>query len=242
MNPKIKSQEEWLVMRSFRESFTDFPKGKLTKSESPDFVLKINTHKSIGIELSRIYKDHVSGTSESTLKSIVQRARELYFEHFKTPIFAWIYFNEKFNNPVNPELYATKIAIAVIDAVSEQKTKSSAKIHIESDLLPDGINRILIHAHQSITTSFWDCRTELTISDLFEPAVTKLVGRKDEKLSLYQKQIHDFYWLIIYADYIQKPTSTNFEKVIEQLQLKTAFHKVFLYNLFEEKYFLLSGK
>lgn len=242
MNPKIKSQEEWLVMRSFRGNYADFPKGKLTKSESPDFVLKINTDKSIGIEVSRLYKNHVLGNNESEMRSVIHRAQELYFDHFKFPVFAWVYFNDQFNSPINQELYATKIAIAVIDAISDQKNKSSMKMHIEADLLPTGINRITINTHPSITESFWDCRTEITISDLFEPTIIKQVGQKDEKLSLYRKQICDFYWLILYADYIQKPASFNFEKVIERIRLKTAFHKVFLFNLFEEKYFNLSGK
>jgi hypothetical protein len=49
-----KDSEEWLVMRYFQEKYTDFPKGKLVKSESPDFVLKLNRKKSIGIELTRL--------------------------------------------------------------------------------------------------------------------------------------------------------------------------------------------
>jgi len=240
MNTKVKSQEEWLVMRSFRESYSDFPKGKLLKSESPDFVLKINTDRSIGIEISRVYKNHILAANESEMKSVIQRAQELYFEHFKFPIFAWVYFNEQFNKPINQELYATKVAIAVIDAVSEHKNKGSLKIHIDAGLLPNGINRITINTHPSITESFWDCRTELTVGDLFEPTITKLVKQKDEKLSIYRKQIHDYYWLILYTDYIWKPVSYNFEKIIERIKLKTEFHKVFLYNLFEEKYFLLS--
>ncbi len=40
-------------MNYFRESFDEFPRGKLVQSESPDFILKMNP-KSFGIELTRL--------------------------------------------------------------------------------------------------------------------------------------------------------------------------------------------
>jgi hypothetical protein len=49
-----KDSEEWLVMRYFREKYTDFPRGKLVKSESPDFILKLSRKRSIGIEMTRL--------------------------------------------------------------------------------------------------------------------------------------------------------------------------------------------
>lgn len=51
MNQK---EEEKLVMNYFRESYDEFPRGKLVQSESPDFILRINPKKSFGIELTRL--------------------------------------------------------------------------------------------------------------------------------------------------------------------------------------------
>ena len=48
------SQEELRIIRSFIEEFSDFPAGRLVKSESPDFILKINTRNSLGIEITRL--------------------------------------------------------------------------------------------------------------------------------------------------------------------------------------------
>lgn len=50
-------EEEILILNYFHDQYTDFPKGKLVKSESPDFILKINPKKSIGIELTRLDND-----------------------------------------------------------------------------------------------------------------------------------------------------------------------------------------
>ena len=240
MNTRQKAHIEWLIMRSFRDSYPDFPKGKLTKSESPDFTHKLSITKSIGIEISSIYKTLKVDASESQMRSIIYRAHELYHERFKNPIFAQIYFNNEFDNPINDEIYSTKIAIAIIDVVGDQKIGAQYMAHIEQDLLPKGVNRIIIYAHPTFKNSFWDLRTELTVQDIFNKGrIEKLVAKKEEKLSLYKKQINDLYWLILSADYIDKPSSFNFENAIGQIKLETKFNKVYLFNLFEKKYFEL---
>lgn len=47
-------EEEILILDYFRKYFDNFPKGKLIKSESPDFILQINPKNTIGIELTRL--------------------------------------------------------------------------------------------------------------------------------------------------------------------------------------------
>lgn len=47
--------EEEFVIDLFRNKYSDFPKGKLLKTESPDFILKESARKSIGIELTKLH-------------------------------------------------------------------------------------------------------------------------------------------------------------------------------------------
>jgi len=54
-NQFSQSLEELLIMEQFRNSFAEFPKGKLIKSESPDFILKRTVKTSIGIELTKLH-------------------------------------------------------------------------------------------------------------------------------------------------------------------------------------------
>jgi hypothetical protein len=240
MNTRQKAHIEWLIMRSFRDNYPDFPKGKLTKSETPDFIHKLSLTKSIGIEISTLYKSLNIGSAESQMRSIIYRAHELYLERFRNPIFAQIFFNSDFTIPINDEIYSTKIAIAIIDIVAEQKIGAQYMSHIEPDILPSGVSRIIIYAHPTFKNSFWDLRFELNVQDIFNSgSLEKLVDKKDEKLRLYRKKITDLYWLIISADYINKPASFNFENALNQIKLETGFNKVFLYNLFEQKYFEL---
>jgi hypothetical protein len=52
--------EELLIMEQFRNKYVEFPKGKLQKSESPDFILKISPKNSVGIELTKLHGPTVS--------------------------------------------------------------------------------------------------------------------------------------------------------------------------------------
>lgn len=47
--------EEEFIIELFRNEYSDFPKGKLLKTESPDFILKENPKTSIGIELTKLH-------------------------------------------------------------------------------------------------------------------------------------------------------------------------------------------
>lgn len=47
--------EELLIMEQFRNEYKEFPKGKLEKSESPDFILKVSPKNAIGIELTKLH-------------------------------------------------------------------------------------------------------------------------------------------------------------------------------------------
>ncbi len=56
MNQK---DEERLIMDYFRKIYPHFPKGKLMKSESPDFILQQNNHQTIGIEITRLHDANI---------------------------------------------------------------------------------------------------------------------------------------------------------------------------------------
>lgn len=47
--------EEEYIIELFRIEYPDFPKGKLLKTESPDFILKENPRTAIGIELTKLH-------------------------------------------------------------------------------------------------------------------------------------------------------------------------------------------
>jgi len=83
-----KISEEWVVIHYFREKYKLFPKGKLVKSESPDFVLQVNRKKRIGIELTRFDRPagKESGREEAAVRFtnlMNQKAKNLPEKAFK---------------------------------------------------------------------------------------------------------------------------------------------------------------
>ncbi|MGE4586355.1 MAG: hypothetical protein AB7D05_03345 [Mangrovibacterium sp.] len=49
-----KKSVEQLVLQKFISLLDEFPDGKITACESPDFLLRLNTRKAIGIELTEL--------------------------------------------------------------------------------------------------------------------------------------------------------------------------------------------
>ena len=54
-NQYSQMMEEMLIMEYFRNEYKEFPKGKLMKSESPDFILSVSPKNDIGIELTKLH-------------------------------------------------------------------------------------------------------------------------------------------------------------------------------------------
>lgn len=131
MNQK---EEENLVMQFFRDNYSDFPKCRVIQSESPDFILKINPKKSIGVELTQMAP--------------------------------------------------------------------------KADSLFERIDASLIN--------------------------------KNDKLRLYQKKNFQAIWLVIYTDFIAVPKSFNIRNKLENWHFSSRYDKVFLFDLFEKRAFLLN--
>ncbi len=51
---RLKESSERQVLSLFRKVFHDFPRGKIVKTEAPDFTIKVSSKKAIGIELTRL--------------------------------------------------------------------------------------------------------------------------------------------------------------------------------------------
>ncbi len=55
LNHESQIIEEEYIIDLLRVEYAEFPKGKLTKTESPDFILKENPKTAIGIELTKLH-------------------------------------------------------------------------------------------------------------------------------------------------------------------------------------------
>lgn len=69
MQPKMdwKSEQEWIIIRYFREHYPEFPAGRITKGESPDFRLWTSPKRFIGIEITQVHPPSPSTTGLAVL-------------------------------------------------------------------------------------------------------------------------------------------------------------------------------
>ena len=70
---RVKKQLERLLLDYFRECYADFPKGKIVPDESPDFIIKLNARKNLGIELTRLNPANASSPDTNEIKRILLR-------------------------------------------------------------------------------------------------------------------------------------------------------------------------
>ncbi|MBT3300790.1 MAG: hypothetical protein HOD63_02285 [Bacteroidetes bacterium] len=65
------------VLEEFRKRFKDFPKGKVNKTESPDFIIRVSKKKSVGVELTQLTADKIEADHFfDNLKALLDKKEE----------------------------------------------------------------------------------------------------------------------------------------------------------------------
>jgi len=106
-----KKQEELIIMRHFVEHYSEFPKGKLIQSESPDFILRLTKRKHINIELTQLYfpdekpDQKIPDVYDLIRDSIQKKNEKLYLYNRNKPHANWlIIYSETVKLPLNDGL------------------------------------------------------------------------------------------------------------------------------------------
>ena len=69
--------QEKEVLEEFRKRYKDFPKGKVNKTESPDFIIRVSKKKSVGVELTQLTADKIeAGHFFDNLKVLLIKKEE----------------------------------------------------------------------------------------------------------------------------------------------------------------------
>ncbi|MFC2114645.1 hypothetical protein ACFLRI_04790 [Bacteroidota bacterium] len=76
MSDSQKYAEEKRVLLAFKKLMPDFPKGKIVKSESPDFILKTSPKRAIGIELVQLIVNEEAEDLFEKLIKLLQKKEE----------------------------------------------------------------------------------------------------------------------------------------------------------------------
>ncbi len=84
-------EQELIVIESFKDHYPDFPKGKIIKSESPDFIIQNGPKNKIGIELVQLLpppKHHYSMVGVLKPKyAYEQLMMTIFLKNHKRPLY-----------------------------------------------------------------------------------------------------------------------------------------------------------
>ncbi|MCF8233644.1 MAG: hypothetical protein K9G67_01895 [Bacteroidales bacterium] len=70
------------------------------------------------------------------------------------------------------------------------------------------------------------------VRKLDQQMIEGIIRVKEEKLAIYNKQMNDLYWLIIFIDQFDGPESFNIKNKIGKWNIHSSFNKVFLFEMF----------
>ena len=204
------------MIQYFRECYTDFPKGKLSASESPDFILKMKNRRELGIELTRLNPANKQMPNEKQTEQINIRekitdvSQDLFEQSSELKLFVKFLFSEK------KELKSEAILITSARVVNTIRNKLQTKNHksffcftLNGNELPEGLDELLIVNHPEMENSVWERSNNLGISNNVVDDIRLAIDKKQEKLRLYQKQRLNYYWLLITTDHLRGVKNYN---------------------------------
>ena len=242
-----KKQLEILLVNYFRVCYEDFPKGQLSPSESPDFILKMKNRYEIGIELTRLNPASRNIPDQNQLlqikvrEQIIGLSQDLFEKNSPLKLFVKFLFSDSKEISEERQMSVAIQAVNLIrKAVAGNSNDSFFREIIPGDLLPEGLDGILIVNHPVMEISAWERANNLGVSNDVVDDIRKAIHKKDEKLlRLYQKQQLNYYWLLITTDRLHGAKSFNLTEKIMNHEFHSEFQHVFLFDLIKARVFQL---
>ena len=190
-----KKQLEFLLLHYFKECYTDFPKGKIVLSESPDFVIRLKSKSQLGIELTRLNPENaripngLQIAEHSFRDHLVGFVKDLFEKSSPLKLFVKFHFSDEKKISSEREMsVAVQTAHIIRKIIQGQNTGGFFWKSIKLPHLPEGLYELLVIYHPALETSFWEQSNNLGISENVVDDIRKAILKKDEKLKIYQKK------------------------------------------------------
>lgn len=241
---EAKKQLELLLINYLRSSYSDFPKGKIVSSESPDFIVKTKPAKKIGIELVRLAPEKLfNHLADNEFRSeLINDVSELFERSSDLKLFVKICFSDQ--KTIHEERLLTVSAILanrIRNTVSNKNHRSFFYRSLTANELPEGIEQVLIVHHPELEESVWEEANNLGISENVVADLKRAISRKEEKLLLYRKKKLDAYWLLVLTDQLRNVKSSNVTNRIFSESFQSQFGKVLLFDLLRTSVYEISS-
>ncbi len=237
MQPE-KKQLEILLINYFKECFANFPNGRITPSESPDFIIKMKSKNNLGIELTRLNPENPKILNHHEIEQIqlrekiVATAKTLFEKSSPLKIFAKFLFSESHLVSHEKELItAVKAVNSIYRAAKNIKQEKLYFKIITNNNLKNELHQILIVSHPALKYSIWERSNNLGISENITGDILTSVKKKEEKLKLYKKQRLNYYWLVITSDRLYEINNYTISEFISKNTVNSHFQHIFLFDI-----------
>jgi hypothetical protein len=241
-----KKELEILLINYFRALYEDFPKGLLNPSESPDFIVAMKNRHELGIELTRLNPVSKNIPDENQLaqiqigEEIIGISRDLFEQSSDFKLFVKFLFSDSKTIQREKQILASVQTVDLIRKKVKNKSRDSFfRESISGEILPDGLEEILIVNHPVMQISAWERANNLGVSNDVVEDIRHAIHKKDEKLRLYQKQRLNYYWLLITTDRLRGVKNFNLPDKIMNHEFKSDFQQVFLFDLIKSDIYRL---
>lgn len=226
MTPK----EEKYVLEQFKSCYKSFPKGKIQKSEKPDFLIQ-TAKKKIGIELTEIFQDSHNGHSKYQQRSSDRGkfTEKLIFELQKFVDFTFhisIHFSNFYHlKKSNEKELVLKAFKASINHLIQLENMKGVLIE-DFRKLPQEIVSIEIGRLDGLDESYDEKPDGGVVSDMTNTHIEPIILKKEEKLKNYQEC--DENWLLIKEGNYYAGT---FSDIKVEYPISSSFSKIFLFRI-----------
>lgn len=240
MQLEVKKQVEVLLMEYFRQTYPEFPKGRLVPSESPDFILRLKNRTSMGIEITRLYpsdqKFIILPPEDAFIEmKFIDQVKEQISAYYNQPIFVKFLFHTGHNITPSHILSGASMTSVAIRKMLIKTNADFSHLIIQDSELPSFLRAVLILRHLQLETSHWEKANHQGVTNHVSADIINTIQKKDDKIKLYQVKNLQKYWLLIITDQLETTLNVNIGNQITHEKFNSLFHKVFLFELMKAR-------
>ena len=191
----------------FRYLYNDFPKGKLVRTESPDFVIKKGQRNYFGIEITHVVdetnaeKFSLDSEENRRKRSLVFHARDVFEYYSEIKVNTTLYFKPNYipkNSNIIPA--AGIIAKEILKRTEGKKQDQAFHLHFRIRDLNSLLESVTVFRFPGMSESSWNDAGVYTLTQVDKELIERSIRLKEEKLQIYQKKHLHYYWLLLIVD------------------------------------------
>lgn len=250
-NQAKRDRREWTIMNLFSSAYSQFPLGEVEKSERPDFIVRAQNGKRIGIELTELKYERKDTEfnmrgSEDFLSEIMLGAQDTYERSNDLTLVVDVHFGDQIAPMVAMKqtdqeaiLIRSGLSETIARIVSDNLPEATGKHYVVDRTskygdvnLPTFIEAIHItNVCGRMDEPMWYASISTRVKPLSVESIAQRIADKDNKILGYDSECNQMWLIIIQNSFLM---SSHYDPVAAQHALRhryrTRFDKVFVFE------------